>query len=125
MEVAMMNWAAVGVGAVGAFALGMLWFSPVMFGKSWAAGSHDLQPPAAPPMLAMFLTFLGLALLAFVVGMTETNEAIGVALAAIVSAAVLVAGMDLFSQKTGRAALIDAGYILACGAIMILAQGLL
>jgi hypothetical protein len=30
--------------------------------------------------------------------------------------------MDLFSQKTGGATLIDAGYIAAMGAIMILAQ---
>ena len=125
MDVALLNWAAVAAGTVGAFALGMLWFSPAMFGKVWAAGSHNLQPPQTAPWLAMVVQFIGLALLAVVVGMTETVGAIGVAIAAILAVAVIVAGMDMFSQKTGRAVLIDAGYVVACGVVMILAQGLL
>ncbi|WP_159087003.1 DUF1761 domain-containing protein [Loktanella sp. Alg231-35] len=125
MDMALMNWAAVTLGTVGAFALGMLWFSPAMFGKGWAAGSHDLQPPQTPPWLAMIVQFIGLALLAVVVGMTETVGAIGVAIAAILAVALIVAGMDLFSQKTGRAVLIDAGYVVVSGIVMILAQGVL
>ena len=71
----------------------------------------------------MVLTFVGLAIFAFVIGMTETNEAIGTAVGIILAASLLVAGMDLFSQKSGKATLIDAGYVFASGAVMIVAQG--
>ena len=125
MDFAALNWAAVIVGTIAAFGLGMIWFSPLLFGKSWSAGSHNIQPPASPPMAAMITQFLGTFALAFVVGMTETNEAIGTAIVAILAVALTVTGMDLFSQKSGKATAIDAGYIVAGGALMILAQGLL
>lgn len=125
MDIALMNWAAVALGTVAAFGLGMLWFSPWMFGKAWAEGSHSIQAPDAPPIAAMVTQFAGTAFLALVVGMTETNEAIMTAICAILAVALFVAGMDLFSQKSGKAAVIDAGYIAAAGALMILAQGLL
>jgi hypothetical protein len=122
MDAANLNWVAVIVGTIAAFGLGMLWFSPRMFGKAWSAGSHNLTPPGSPPILAMLLTFLALFLLALVVGMTETNQAIGTAIAAILAAALIVGGMDLFSQKSGKATLIDSGYIVASGVLMVLAQ---
>ncbi|MFY0680280.1 MAG: DUF1761 domain-containing protein [Thalassovita sp.] len=125
MDAAMMNWPAVLLGTALAYGLGMAWFSPLMFGKAWAAGSHNIQPPAAPPMLAMAVQLVATFLLALVVGMTETNQAILTAVAAIFAAALFVAGMDLFSQKTGKATLIDAGYVVAGGALMIVAQGIL
>ena len=125
MDIANMNWAAVILGTLLAFGLGMIWFSPVMFGKAWSAGSHDIQPPASPPYAAMGLMLAGTFLLAAVVGMTETDEAIGTAIAAILAVAVTVAAMDLFSQKSGAAALIDAGYIVVGGGLMVLAQALL
>jgi len=125
MDITLMNWAAVALGALAAFGLGMIWFSPRMFGKAWAAGSHDLQPPQKAPIAAMIVQLAGIVLLALVVGMTETNQAIMTAVGAILAAALIVAGMDLFSQKTVRATMIDAGYIVASGAVMILAQGIL
>jgi hypothetical protein len=125
MDIALMNWAAVAVGTIVAFGLGMLWFSPILFGKSWAVGSHNIKPPESAPISAMVVQFAGTVLLALVVGMTETNEAILTAIGAILAVAVTVAGMDLFSQKSGKATLIDAGYIVVAGALMIGAQGLL
>lgn len=124
MDVENLNWVAVIVGTFAAFALGMLWFSSRLFGKTWASGSHDIKPPDSPPLLAMLLTFAGLFLLAFVVGMTETNQAIGTAIAAIFAVAVIVAGMNLFSQKSVGATLVDAGYIIAGGVLMIAAQAI-
>lgn len=125
MDILLVNWPAVALGTIAAFVLGMAWFSPKMFGKSWTEGSHNIQAPDAPPKLAMLVQFLGTFALAFVVGMTETNEAIGTAVVAILAVALTVAGMDLFSQKSGRATLVDAGYIVAGGVLMILAQGIL
>lgn len=125
MDIAHMNWAAVVAGTLAAFGLGMLWFSPRMFGKAWAAGSHQIHPPASPPFLAMATQFVGTAILALVVGITETDQAIMTAIGAILAVSLIVAGMDLFSQKSGKATAIDAGYIMAAGFLMILAQGLL
>lgn len=125
MDIANMNWTAVIVGAVVAFALGMLWFSPKMFGKTWSTGSHNIQPPDSPPMLAMVVQFIATLMLALIIGITETAEAIFVAIGAILAVAFFVAGMDLFSQKSGKATWVDAGYILACGVIMIAAQAIL
>ncbi|MEL6572042.1 MAG: DUF1761 domain-containing protein [Pseudomonadota bacterium] len=125
MDIAVMNWPAVALGTVLAFGLGMIWFSPMLFGKAWSTGSHNISPPNSPPMMAMVTQLIGTALLAIVVGMTETNEAIGTAIMAISAVALTVAGMDLFSQKSGKATLIDAGYIVAGGALMIVAQGIL
>lgn len=125
MDIALVNWAAVGAGTLAAFGLGMIWFSPLMFGRVWAAGSHNIAPPASPPILAMVIQFAATALLALVVGLTETDQAIFTALGAIFAVALFVAGMDLFSQKTGKATAVDAGYVLAAGALMILAQGVL
>lgn len=125
MDFALINWAAVVLGTLAAFALGMVWFSPKMFGKSWSTGSHNIAPPASPPVAAMVIQFIGTAILALVVGMTETNEAIMTAIGAILAVAFFVAGMDLFSQKSGKATMVDAGYVVAAGALMIAAQGLL
>lgn len=125
MDFALINWAAVIAGTLTAFFLGMLWFSPKMFGKSWATGSHNIQPPSTPPIVAMAIQFVGTAVLALVVGMTETNEAIMTAIGAIMAVALIVAGMDLFSQKSGKATMVDAGYVVVAGALMIAAQGLL
>jgi hypothetical protein len=74
--------------------------------------------------MAMVIQFVGTALLALVVGMTETDQAIMTAIGAILAVALIVAGMDLFSQKSGKATAIDASYVVASGVLMILAQGL-
>jgi hypothetical protein len=103
----------------------MLWFSPMLFGKGWSTGSHNIQPPDSPPIAAMVIQFLGTLALALVIGLTETTGALLAAIMAILATALMIAGMDLFSQKTGKATLIDASYIIAAGVIMIGAQGLL
>ena len=125
MDIELMNWGAVALGTVVAFLLGMLWFSPKMFGAAWSAGSHNIQAPASPPLAAMVIQLIGTFAMAFVIGMTETNEAIGTAIAAVLAITLIVAGMDLFSQKSAKATLIDAGYVVAMGVLMIGAQGVL
>lgn len=125
MDLSLVNWAAVIAGTIAAFALGMLWFSPKMFGRAWALGSHGIQPPASPPVVAMIVQFVATFALALIIGLTETSQAILAAIVAIFAVALFVAGMDLFSQKTGKATMIDAGYVIASGVVMILAQGLL
>lgn len=125
MEISALNWPAVITGTLAAFGLGMIWFSPMMFGKAWARGSHDLQPPSSPPVAALAVQLAGTFALALVVGLTAATDALLTAIAAILAAALLIAGMDLFSQKSTAAVMIDAGYILAGGVLMIVAQALL
>lgn len=119
-----MNWPAVIAGFAAAFALSFLWFGP-LFGKAWAAGSHGLTRPERMPVLALALYAVGTACLALVIGATASIDALGTALAAIGAAAALVTSGALFSQKSGAAAVIDGGCVLAMGAVMIAAQGLL
>ncbi len=125
MDIALMNWTAVAVGAIAAFGLGMIWFSPLLFGRAWAAGSHGIEPPASPPVAAMILQFLGVVVLALIVGITETDQAIITAIGAILAVALYVSGMDLFSQKSGKAVIVDGGYVIASGVLMILAHAVL
>jgi hypothetical protein len=54
--------------------------------------------------------------------MTETAGAL---LTAIIATALVVAGMDLSSQKTAKATLIDASSIGTSGVLIIFAQGIL
>jgi hypothetical protein len=125
MITADVNWAAVALGTVLAFALGMLWFGPVMFGKIWSRGSHDLKPPASLPLGAMATTLVGTFLMAWAIGVTATSDNLGLAVMIILAIALLQLGMALFSQKSLGAALADGGYLIAMGALMIIAQGVL
>ena len=124
MMVENLNWLAVILGAAAAFGLGMIWFSPMMFGKAWEEGSHGIRPPDSLPVAAMLVQGLGTLALALVVGLTVAGGLLGTAILAILAASLLAAGMDLFSPKSARATLIDAGYIAAMGAIMLLAHAI-
>lgn len=117
------NWTAIIAGTIAAFALGMLWFSPRMFGKGWAAGSHGIVPPASPPMGALALQLAGTFLMAWIIGITAVANHLLTAVLVILAIAALQFAGGLLSQKTTRAALIDGSYVLAMGVLMIIAQG--
>jgi hypothetical protein len=119
------NWPAVLLGTVLAFGLGMIWFSPRMFGRIWSAGSHNIQPPARLPLAAMAIQLAGTFLMAWLVGITAVNDLLLTALLVILTIAVLQVGAGLFAQKSPGAALVDGGYVVMMGALMIAAQGLL
>lgn len=112
------NWTAVLVGAALALGLGMLWFGP-LFGKAWAAGSHNIQAPERMPMGALGLQVAGTFLMSWTIGALATIGALQAAIIAILAIASLSAAGSLFSLKTTRAALIDGGFVLAAGALMI------
>jgi len=118
------NWAAVIVGTVVAYGLGMLWFGPV-FGKAWSTGSHNIQPPAKMPMAAMAVQFVGTFLMAWVIGATATIDALVTAVFIILAIASMNMAGSLFGQKSTAAALIDGGYVVAMGIVMIIVQGAL
>lgn len=122
--VADVNWLAVIVGTVVAFGLGALWFSPKMFGKTWTTGTHNIQPPDSLPVPAMLTQLVGTFLFAWLVGITAKNDALLTILVAIFAIAILQAANGLFSQKSKGAVLVDFGYVIASGAVMIICQGI-
>lgn len=118
------NWPAVLLGTVAAYGLGMVWFGKI-FGRVWASGSHNISPPARPSMIALVVQLVGTFLMAWLIGATETQNALVTALIAIFAIAALQFGGALFSQKRMGAALVDGGFIVAMGVVMIAAQAIL
>ena len=118
------NWPAVVLGTLVSYGLGMVWFGR-LFGRVWAQGSHDIKPPATPPLLVMALQLVGTFLLAWVIGATATIDALFTAIFLLVALAALQTAGSLFSQKSPAAALIDGAFVLAAGVVMILAQAIL
>lgn len=126
MEFAAINWLATLVGAVAAFFLGWLVYSPILFVKRWAEGSGvDLKDGGGPPVFAMVAQIVALVLLAMVVGITATSDALITAILAILAAAAFAVSNGAFCRKSTFAMAVDGGYVIAAGAVMILAQGLL
>ncbi|GAA6207702.1 hypothetical protein NBRC116601_09950 [Cognatishimia sp. WU-CL00825] len=120
-----LNWTAIIVGTLVAFFVGWLYYSPKVLGHTWALGSRiDPNPPAKMPVMAMSLQIVALFLLAIVIGLTAQIEALGTAIAAILAAATLVMAQDAFSEKNKAAVLIDGGFIVLAGIIMIVCQGI-
>jgi len=120
------NWLAVGVGTIAAFLVGWLWYSPMLFGKKWAEGSGvELGDASEMPVFAMVSQLIGLFLLACVVGITATTDALVTAILAILAAAVMTLSVGAFVRKSQYALLTDFGYIVVAGVVMIAAQGLL
>ncbi|MCJ8325407.1 MAG: DUF1761 domain-containing protein [Rhizobiales bacterium] len=118
------NWTAIIVGTIAAFVLGMIWFNQKVFGKKWAEGSNVPEDKEVNMVLAMGANIIGLFLLALVVGFTQTTEALLTALAAIFSLAIFTASMGAFAKKSTYAIMVDFGYVVVAGGLMILAQGI-
>lgn len=127
MEVlGLVNWLAVGAGTVVAFLVGWLWYGPVLFGKKWAEGSGvALGSADEMPVMAMVSQLVGLFMLALMVGITATSDALITAIVAILACAILTFSMGAFVKKSPYALLTDFGYIIVAGVVMIAAQGLL
>ncbi|WP_370231354.1 DUF1761 domain-containing protein [Cognatishimia sp.] len=125
METEALNWTAILVGTVVAFFAGWAIYSPMLLGKTWAIGSRiSPEPPEQMPWMAMVMQLAGLFLLALVIGMTAQTEALITAITAILAAAGMVMAQDAFSQKSTAATIIDGGYVVIAGALMIVCQGL-
>ncbi|MEZ4664814.1 MAG: DUF1761 family protein [Caldilineaceae bacterium] len=116
-DFASINWLAVVVGAILAFAAGWLWYSPRLFGTKWAAGSGvQLGSAGSMPMFALLSQLVAVVMLALVVGMTETFNALITAILIIFTVAVFALSARAFVKKSGNALAVDAGYIIVAGA---------
>jgi hypothetical protein len=112
-----MNHLAIIVAAASSFALGGLWYSPVLFGNAWNRENGGVPPPGHPARVfgAAFLFSL-VAAYAFAVWLGPApalEEAVG--RGALAGAAVAACfGINYqFAQRSGRLWLIDGGYHVA------------
>lgn len=121
-----LNWIAVIAGTVVAFLVGWLWYGPKLFGQGWAEGSGvKLNTADKMPVFAMITQLAALLLLALVIGVTATTDALGTAILAILACATFAVSAGAFINKSRYALVVDAGYIVIAGIVMVIAQGLL
>jgi hypothetical protein len=119
------NWIAVIVGTILSFLLGWLWYSAKLFGTKWAEGSGvSLGSANDMPMFALVAQLIALLLLAIVVGITATVNALFTAILAILAAAAFVASAGAFVRKNRYAVLVDIFYVVIAGVVMIVCQGI-
>jgi hypothetical protein len=119
------SWIGVIVGAVVAFVVGWLWYSPKLFGTKWAADiGVDLGNASQMPMGAMVGQAIGLLLMSWFVGITAANNAPLTVILATLAFTVLAYAGGMFGQKGVYARRVDAGYWIAALVVMIIAQGI-
>ncbi len=117
------TWTAVIAGALAAFVVGWLWYSPKLFGKGWAEGSGvKLDAASKMPMGAMLAQAAGLFLMSWFVATTAANGALATVILATVAFTVLAGAGAMFSGKNAYARHVDAGYWLVALVIMIAAN---
>lgn len=125
-ELHLVNWLAVGVGAIAAFLVGWAWYSPFLFGKKWAEGSGvELGDAKDMPVVAMVSNFIALFLLSLVVGITATQDMLITAIVAILACALFAFSMGGYVKKSSYAMIVDLLYIVVAGIVMIICQGIL
>lgn len=119
------NWLAVGIGTVASFMLGWAWYSPALFGKQWAAGAGvDLASGSEMPVAALAYQLLATFCLAWLIGITATHDALLTAILIIATIMLFIATNSMFVKKSMVAILIETGFVLAMGALMIIVHAL-
>ncbi len=118
------NWLAVIVGAVMAYLLGWLWYSPKLFGTKWAQGvGIDISGDEMPAM-AMIVQAVGTFLLAWIVGITAGNNALLTIILVAITLMTLMAASGLYCKKSKASILIEVGYVFTMVVVMIICQGI-
>lgn len=119
------SWIGVVVGAVAAFLVGWVWYSPKLFGTKWAAGvGVDLGSASEMPVGAMISQIIGLMLMSWFVGVTAASNALLTVILATVAFGTLAYSGGMFAEKSAYARGVEAGYLAVSLVIMIVAQGI-
>ncbi len=128
MEEIIMNvaWVPVVVGAIVAFFVGWLWYSPKLFGTKWAEGvGITINDNHGPMMMALIAQVAGTFLFAWVIGLTASQDALLTAILITITIATIVKANGLFAQKSMYAIRVEVGYILVMAIIMIVTHAIL
>jgi hypothetical protein len=127
-----LNWLAVLAAAVSAFALGGLWYSPVLFGRAWMSVNNlteaDLAKGNMAKIFGLALVFevIMAANLAAFLAEPKTNAAWGATagfLAGFGWVALAIATIALFERRSWKYTLINGGYMTLSFVIMGLIIG--
>ena len=100
-------------GTVASVFLGAIWIGPKFF--------HRQRVEKLPPV-AIAVQISALFLLAWVIGICETRQAFFEALLVILTVAVTLAANGVMFKKSAITIARDAGFVLAAGAVMVVAQ---
>ena len=120
------NWLAVITGAVAAFVMGWLWYSPKVFGTKWAEGlGVELGSASEMPVGAMVTNIIGLLLMSWFVGVTAANNALLTVILATVAFTLLGYSGGMFGKQTTYVRNVNAGYWIAALVVMIVCQAIL
>ena len=120
------NWLAVGAGTVASFVLGWLWYSPMLFGKPWAAAAGITLPEAGSsefPVVPLITQLAATFLLAWLIGVIQAS--LPLAALIIATIALFIAANDMFVKKGTAAILVECGFVVAIGTIMIAVHSIL
>jgi hypothetical protein len=124
MNIFSVDWLGVIVGAVIAFVVGWAWYSPMLFGKQWAAGNNvALGTAQSMPMGAMGSQGLGLLLVSWAVQLVKGNWP-GIILVAI-AFAVLQASSGMFAKRSTTVIWVDFGYLVVSVIVMGIVQAII
>lgn len=119
------NWLAVIIGTIVSFIIGWLWYSPILFGKKWAEGSGvELGTASSMPVAAMVTQLVSTFFLALLVGITAAQNALTTIILIVLTIAGFVMSVGLFVKKSTFAVLVDGGFIVIMGVVMIIIQGI-
>ncbi len=118
------NWLAVIVGAIVAFLLGWIWYSPKLFGTRWAEGVGINLDDSGPSALAMVIQFVATFLLAWIIGVTAVANALLSAILIVLTIVFLMVASSLFSQKSRYAITTEAVFVVVIAVFMIICQGI-
>jgi hypothetical protein len=114
------GWLAVIAGAVIPFLGGWLWYSPLLFGPKWAAGSGvEMGTASDMPFGAMAAQLAGLFLMSWFVGAGLAVGALSLVVLGTLAFAVLAYSGGLFTKRSLYARNVDAGYWIVALILMI------
>jgi hypothetical protein len=117
------SWTAVIVGFIAAYAVGFLWYG-VIFQKAWAVGNGLPERPEKFPVMATVIQLVGTFLYSWVFGITASREMLLTIILVVLTLACFVASGALYRLRPPGVAMIDAGYIVAMGVVLFLAQAI-
>ena len=120
-----MNWTATIVGAIAAFLVGWVWYSPMLFQKGWLEGVGVSPDDSSSMMHAMLAQAVGTFLLAWVIGVTATTNSLALAILIALTIATIIKANGLFCKKSHYAIMVESGFILVMVAVMIAAHAVI
>lgn len=116
------GWLGVVVGAIAAFLIGWLWYSPKGFYPAWSASSGVSHAPGDPMAAAFGSLVVGLILYALFVGVMMARGQCGPLILGIVAFIIMGYSNNAFKKLGGVSRTVDAGSWAVSGLVMILAQ---